>query len=129
MKKNKTLILGASSKPERAAYQAAERLHKAGFPFYAIGWKAGQTGGGASIDTELQSFENLHTVTLYLSPKNQEEYYEYIASLKPQRVIFNPGTENPELAAYLKKLDTPPHIDWACTLVMLSLGSYGEAFS
>jgi hypothetical protein len=66
--------------------------------------------------------DDLHTVSLYLNPNRQTDYYEYLLSLKPKRIIFNPGTENPvlERLAHENNIET----EQACTLVLLSLGAY-----
>jgi uncharacterized protein len=82
----------------------------------AIGLRAGTTEG-ITIHKGKAELNDIHTVTLYMNPTNQEPYLDYIASLKPQRVIFNPGTENPKLQDKL----TENGIDWeeSCTLVML----------
>ena len=74
------------------------------------------------IDTALLKYKNIDTVTLYLNPKNQEQYYEYIIGLNPSRVIFNPGTENPDFYAMLRKNNIDYEV--ACTLVLLSIGQY-----
>ena len=117
----KTLILGATENPDRYAYKAAQRLTEKGHDVYAIGRREGNVFGTA-ITTEKVSFNNVDTVTLYLSPQNQKEYYDYILSLKPRRVIFNPGTENPELIELLKINGI--EVEVGCTLVMLSIGNY-----
>ncbi len=116
-----TLVLGASDNPSRYSYLAVERLQANGHPVSAIGKKAVKVHG-INVETEKISFENINTVTLYLSPVHQKEYYDYILSLKPERVIFNPGTENPELQNLLSE----NHINYleACTLVMLSTHQY-----
>ncbi len=72
--------------------------------------------------TTLKSYEALNTVTLYMSPKRQKEYYEYIISLKPRRIIFNPGTENPKFFKLLE--DNNINFEIACTLVLLSTNQY-----
>lgn len=92
----KTLVLGASLKPNRYSYYAIQRLVANNVDVVAFGLKAGEVSG-VEIDTELLPYEALKTVTIYLNPKRQKDYYDYIVSLKPKRVIFNPGTENPEL--------------------------------
>lgn len=117
----KTLVLGASLKPERYANIAINRLVQAGHPVKAIGLKKG-TVAGVAIDTELKDYDGIHTVTLYLNPKRQAEYYEYILSLKPQRVIFNPGTENPTFYKTLAENNIENEV--ACTLVLLSTNQY-----
>jgi hypothetical protein len=77
---------------------------------------------GKEINTEKVKFEDIDTVTLYVSPQRQSEYFDYVANLKPRRVIFNPGTENPAFENYLTEKSIEP-IE-ACTLVMLATGQY-----
>lgn len=117
----KTLIIGASSNQERYSYLAAERLLAHGHDVELIG-KRPDVIFGKTIDTEKKEFAGIDTVTLYLSEKFQPEYYDYILSLHPNRVIFNPGTENPEFEELLKE----NHIqtEEACTLVLLGTGQY-----
>lgn len=119
--KKKTLVLGASLNPSRYSYLAINRLVRNGQPTVAIGLKKGNVAG-VEIQTEKLPFEDIDTVTLYLNAKRQQEYYDYILSLNPNRVIFNPGTENPELYQLLREND----IDFenACTLVLLSSQQY-----
>ena len=117
----KTLIIGASDKPERYAYKALHLLQSKGHEVKAIARRT-MTISGVEVQKEKIDFEDIHTVTLYLSAKFQSEYYDYILQLKPKRVIFNPGTENSEFEDLLKKNG----IDFenACTLVMLHTNQY-----
>ena len=117
----KTLRLGASSNPERYSYLAAERLLAHGHEIELIGKKP-DVVFGKTIDTEKKIFDKIDTVTLYLSEKYQPEYYEYILSLHPARVIFNPGTENAEFEELLQQ-NNIQHEE-ACTLVLLGTGQY-----
>jgi hypothetical protein len=117
----KTLIIGASSNSERYSYLAAERLLAHGHDIELIG-KRPDVIFGKTIDTEKTAFADIDTVTLYLSEKFQPEYYDYILSLHPRRVIFNPGTENAVFEALLKENNIYP--EEACTLVLLSIGQY-----
>ncbi|UKM64590.1 CoA-binding protein [Flavobacteriaceae bacterium GSB9] len=117
----KTLVLGASLKPNRYSHFAIQCLVANQVDVVAIGQKKGEVSG-IEIDTELVKYTNVHTVTLYLNPKRQAEYYDYIVSLKPERVIFNPGTENPEFYEILKENHIPFEV--ACTLVLLSTNQY-----
>ena len=119
--KNKTLVLGASENPERYSNKAIISLQRHGQDVLAIGKKAGKVNG-TEISTQPMQTEDVETVTLYLNPQNQKPYYDYILSLKPRRIIFNPGTENEEL----ERLGAKEGIDIleACTLVMLSTGQY-----
>ena len=117
----KTLVLGATDNPARYAYLAVEKLLRFKHEVVPVGQK--QTDVlGLKIQTGQPSIENIDTVTLYLNPKNQEQYYNYILSLKPKRIIFNPGTENQEF----EKMAEANGIETVegCTLVMLSAGQY-----
>lgn len=117
----KTLVLGASLNSSRYSNLAINRLVNHGHTVEAVGLREG-TVAGVAISTEKEPFENINTVTLYLNPKRQEEYYEYIVSLKPKRVIFNPGTENPEFYEILQKNKIESEV--ACTLVLLGTNQY-----
>ncbi|UPS91747.1 MULTISPECIES: CoA-binding protein [unclassified Bizionia] len=117
----KTLVVGASLKPNRYSNIAINRLVNNQHEVVAFGLRGG-TVAGVEIDTELKSYSDIDTVTLYLNPQRQVEYYDYIISLNPKRVIFNPGTENPE---FYKRLDTANiESEVACTLVLLSTNQY-----
>ncbi len=117
----KTLVIGASDNPERYSNMAIHRLHKNGHEVVAIGRKE-VVVDGLEVTKENKVFENVDTVTLYVNPSHQEAYYDYILSLHPKRIIFNPGTENPtfEQLAEAKGITTIE----ACTLVMLATGQY-----
>lgn len=117
----KTLVLGASTNPERYSFLAVQRLTAHDHPVIAIGNKTGSINQTEIITTHPQ-LENVDTVTLYLNPSLQKEYYNYILSLHPKRIIFNPGTENTEL--YDLALQNKIQPIEACTLVMLSTGQY-----
>lgn len=119
--KNKTLVLGASENPDRYSNKAIISLQRKGHSILAIGNKAGKVNA-TEISTQPIQTDDVETVTLYLNPHNQKPYYDYILSLKPKRIIFNPGTENEEL----ERLAAKQGIDIleACTLVMLSTGQY-----
>ena len=117
----KTLVLGASLNTARYSNLAINRLVNKGKSTVALGLRKG-TVNGVEIETEKLPFENIHTITLYLNAKRQKEYYDYIISLNPSRVIFNPGTENPELYDILRNNNIA--FENACTLVMLSSQQY-----
>lgn len=119
--KKKTLILGASPNPQRYSYLALNRLRNAGHEVVAIGKKNAMVKDVA-VNTEKKPYPGIHTVTLYLNPAHQEEYYDYILSLHPRRIIFNPGAENEALQRIAgdKGIETLE----ACTLVLLSTGQY-----
>jgi hypothetical protein len=117
----KTLVIGASENPERYSFKAINALVQHGHEVVALGLRPGNVAG-IPFETEKKPFDGIDTVTLYVGPQNQPDYYQYILSLKPQRVIFNPGTENPEFIGKLEAAGIYPEI--ACTLVLLRTGQY-----
>ncbi|MBA2499952.1 MAG: CoA-binding protein [Chitinophagaceae bacterium] len=120
-KQKKTLVLGASPNPSRYSHAAVKRLHGYNHPVIALGKRKGSIGD-IQITNEKKHHKDIDTVTLYLNPANQKEYYEYLMLLNPKRIIFNPGTENNELAEMASRKGIEP-VD-ACTLVMLSTNQY-----
>ena len=121
MQLKKTLVLGASENPQRYSYLAIQKLLLHDHPVLAIGKKEGSVNG-ILITRNKELFTGVDTVTLYLNAAHQKQYYDYILSLHPQRIIFNPGAENNELATLARKngIETKE----ACTLVMLATGQY-----
>lgn len=117
----KTLVFGASIKSNRYSHYAIQRLVALKHEVVAYGLRTGEIDG-IIIDTTLKPYEAIDTVTLYMNAKRQRQYYEYIISLKPKRVIFNPNTENPELFELLEENNIDFEI--ACTLVLLSTDQY-----
>lgn len=117
----KTVIIGASDKSNRYSYIAANRLVGHSHPIVPIGTHGGKVAG-EEIITEKPLLPDVDTVTLYINPLRQASYYEYILSLHPKRVIFNPGTENHEFEDILEQNGIEALE--ACTLVMLSTGQY-----
>lgn len=117
----KVLVMGANTRPEKYAYKAITMLQQHGHEVKGIGLRPGNVGG-MEIDTEKKNYEGIDTITLYLNPANQQPYYDYFVALKPRRVIFNPGTENPELENLLEKNGIAT--EEACTLVLLSTGQF-----
>ena len=117
----KTLVLGASDNPSRYSYLAVNRLRSHGHPVVAIG-KKNSIVADVPIEKEKKDWKNVDTVTLYLNPLHQQQYYDYILSLNPKRIIFNPGAENDELADLAVKNGIKPME--ACTLVLLSTNQY-----
>lgn len=117
----KTLIIGASNKPERYAYKALKLLQKHGHDICAIGLRE-MNIDGVKVFKDKHNFNDIDTVTLYLNARFQKEYYDYIINLKPKRVIFNPGTENPQLAQKLEENGIT--YENACTLVLLHTNQY-----
>ncbi|MES2778892.1 MAG: CoA-binding protein [Bacteroidota bacterium] len=119
--KKKTLVLGASPNPARYGYMATEMLTEYEHEVVPYGIKKGEINGKPMVN-ELPEDKDFDTVTLYLNPTNQREYYDYIIGLHPKRVVFNPGTENPEFEQ--KLIDNGIQPLQACTLVLLRTGQY-----
>jgi uncharacterized protein len=121
MENKKTLVIGASENPERYSNMAVQKLAAHHQPVVALGIKKGKIGD-TLIETEKLPLKDINTVSLYLNPAKQREYYDYILSLHPKRIIFNPGTENEALETLAKQngIDTMQ----ACTLVLLGTGQY-----
>ena len=117
----KTLVIGASTNPDRYSFLAINRLLHLKHEVCAIGLKPGQVGT-VSIETGFPAYAGINTITLYLNPERQKPFYDYILSLHPQRIIFNPGTENEELITLAENAQI--QCVEACTLVMLSTGQY-----
>ena len=117
----KTLVFGASLKPNRYSYYAIERLVANGIETHAFGIREGVVSG-VPVKSTLEGLEGIHTVTLYINPTRQEAYYSDIIALKPKRVIFNPGTENREFRRLL--ISEGIAAEDSCTLVLLSTQQY-----
>jgi predicted CoA-binding protein len=112
----RVLIFGASTNPDRYAYKALELLVEKGHEIFLKGNKAG-VALGLTIQVGTNYFDHIHTVTLYVGPQNQQDLMEDLFQIKPVRIIFNPGTENPALYAAIEKLNIK--VEEACTLVLL----------
>ncbi|MFI5134826.1 MAG: CoA-binding protein [Chitinophagales bacterium] len=117
----KTLVLGASPNPERYSYLAVQKLRRYGHSVIAVGGKEGKIAD-IEIRKDFPDEKEIDTITMYLNPMRQQQYYDQIILAKPKRIIFNPGAENPELEelALKNNIETIE----ACTLVMLSTGQY-----
>ena len=121
MKNKKTLVLGASNKPDRYAFKAISMLVEKEHSVVAIGQNTGEVAG-IKIYTKAIPLSKVNTVSLYLNPLRQRDYYNYIIEAKPKRVIFNPGTENPEFYQLLEL--NKIKVEIACTLVLLATNQY-----
>lgn len=119
-----TIVLGASDNPERYAYKAVSFLQSIHQPVYPVGIRKGEVLGLNILpDINDPSIpEEIHTVTLYMNPIHQKDWYQKILDLNPKRVIFNPGTENPEFEEMLEErgIETTE----SCTLVMVRTGVF-----
>lgn len=122
-KTKKTVIIGATNNPSRYAYVAAGMLTEYHHEIIPIGIKKGEVYGKPILDIQYRpSVSDVDTITLYIGPQHQPEHYDYIMSLKPKRVIFNPGTENPEFEKIIA--ESGAEALEGCTLVLLRSGQY-----
>ena len=119
--KKKTLVFGASNRSIRYSNMVISKLVGFGYDAVAYGLRGGEVLG-ININTELKLYKDIDTVTLYLNSEKQKEFYNHIISLRPKRVIFNPGTENPEFYQLLK--DNNIDFEVACTLTLLTTNQY-----
>lgn len=117
----RTVVIGASAKEDRYSNRAVRMLQKNGHDVIACGFEKDLIVD-IPIETEWKHYENIDTVTLYLNPQRQKEFYNYFLTLKPKRIIFNPGTENAELEQICFDHNILPLE--ACTLVLLSTQQY-----
>ena len=116
-----TVVIGASPNSDRYSYKATVSLQKHGHTVFPIGIRSGKIND-IEILIDRPQLENIDTVTLYVGPENQTNWMDYIISLKPKRIIFNPGTENEAFQDLAEKhgIETLE----ACTLVLLSINQY-----
>ena len=121
IKNKKTLVIGATAKPEKAVFKAIEMLVAKGHSVLALGQNTGEIAG-IKINTKAIPVKNIDTISLYINPARQREYYNYIVDIKPKRVLFSPGTENPEFYQLLELNNIK--YEAACTLVLLTLNKY-----
>lgn len=121
LKTQKTVILGASPNPVRFSYKAVKSLIRHNKDVVAVGFRKGEIEN-LEIQVGTPFIEDVHTISIYIGSSRQEDYYDYIISLKPKRVIFNPGTINPSFMAILQKENIEPVN--ACMLVMLNEGNF-----
>lgn len=116
-----TLVLGASLKESRYSNICVKTLVSGNFPVTALGIHEGMIDQ-VSVQTGFPDLVNIHTVTLYLGPENQKSWYKYILDLNPERVVFNPGTENPEFENLLTSAGIEVTED--CTIMMVQGGRF-----
>ncbi len=117
----KTLVIGGSTNTSRFSNKAIKELTAKGHEVVSIG-RSGSVVGSVKIDVGMSWYDDIHTVTMYIRPSLQKEYYDYVVGLKPDRIIFNPGTENSEFALIAK--ENGIEVVEKCTLVMLLKGIY-----
>ena len=118
----KTLVIGAAPNPERYAYKAAKMLASHHHEAVLYGMKKGDIDGNVILNEWPEKIDDLDTVTLYIGPDKQPNMIDKILALNPKRIIFNPGTENPDFVKRAR--DKGVETDYACTLVLLNTGQY-----
>jgi len=119
----KTVIIGATTNPSRYAFMAAEMLTSYGHEIVPVGIREGEVSGRAILNISKRPvIPEVDTVTLYIGPHRQPEWYDFILDLKPKRIIFNPGTENSEFEK--RAQESGSEVVEGCTLVMLRSGAY-----
>ncbi|MFC2080316.1 CoA-binding protein [Bacteroidota bacterium] len=117
----KTIVLGASPNPARYSFKAVKSLLRFGHEAIPIGFRPGVIYD-KFIQRGMPEIENVHTIALYIGPERQEEYHDYILSLNPRRIIFNPGTMN---ESFMEELENKGiEVVEGCTLVMLDSGEF-----
>lgn len=117
----RTLVIGASPNPDRYSNRAMRSLARNDFPVVACGLRGGFVNG-IKIEKPFPDARDIHTITMYIGPRKQSFYYNFIYDLAPRRVIFNPGTENPEFEELLRGRGIEVVSD--CTLILLANGEY-----
>lgn len=118
MESKKTVVVGASTNTGRYSYLACHMLQEEGHESVPLGIKRGTVAGHEILDIRSRpAIDNVDTITLYLGPLHQPEYYEYLLGLNPKRIIFNPGTENEEFETLAEERGIEAME--ACTLVLL----------
>ena len=118
----RTFVIGASNNPERYAFKACQMLKRHNVPFVAVGLRNEVMADGTPIQTKENHPGKAHTITMYVGAPRQAVYYDFILASQPDRIIFNPGAENPELEKIA--FENGIEVIEACTLVMLSTGQF-----
>lgn len=116
-----TLVLGASTNPDRYSYLAIHSLVSRNHQVIAVGNSDGEVKG-VQIKRTVPKIEDLDTLTLFINPTNQKSYYDRIIQQKPKIIIFNPGAENEELE--ILAMENGIEFINACTILMLTTGNY-----
>jgi len=121
--KKKTVVVGASPNPSRYAYRASHMLSEYGHDIVPLSIKRGSVAGEEIKDLRQRPhISDIDTLTLYIGPQHHNQWMEYLLELSPRRIIFNPGTENPDFIAQAEAKGI--EVVEGCTLVMLQSGVY-----
>jgi len=119
--KKEVVVLGASTNKERYSNKLIHQLIANGFSPIPVGRRKGEIAG-ITILTELPEGKDFYAISLYLNANNQADYVEFILESNTEKVIFNPGSENPDLMKRLAQKDK--FAEEACSLVQMSLGIF-----
>ena len=118
----KVVVVGASAHEERYSNKAMKMLADYGHTPIPVAPAVDRILGRDVFHSVAAVTGRVDTVTLYLRPARQAGLFEQIVELKPKRVIFNPGTENP--GEYDRLTNAGIEVIEACTLVMLRTGQF-----
>ena len=121
MQTKKTVVLGASPNPLRFSHKMVKSLVRHGIDVVPVGFRKGKISD-VDILIGQPKIKDVHTISLFMGARHQPPFYDYILKLNPRRIIFNPGTYNPELSELAKKNGIEPVID--CALIMLNKGTF-----
>ncbi len=120
--KKTVVVLGASDKPERYSYKAFKMLQEYGHATLLVSPRLTQIDGVA-VYPSLSAIEGpVDTVTVYVSAENSSLLQDQFLQLRPRRVLFNPGSENPSLSKVLINMGI--EVEEACTLVLLRTNQF-----
>lgn len=117
-------VIGASPKPDRYSYQALMLLHQQGYKVFPVHPRVKEIEGIPVYASLPEIPDEIHTVTLYVSAAVSQKLTSAILAKHPQRIIFNPGAENPDLAR--AAMDSGIEALEACTLVLVRTGQFGS---
>ncbi len=117
-------ILGASNNPSRYSYKAQIKLVDLGHVVYPISLHEKEVLGIKSYSSLLEIDQDIETVTVYINPQHVHQIVNDILNLKPQRVIFNPGSESPKEMEILEQAGI--NTEAACTLVLLATNQFED---
>lgn len=120
--RKRVVVLGASDKPERYAHQAQQLLVRHGHEVIPVHPRLKEIEGVPVVADLAQVAGPVDTVTMYVGPAISSGLDEKLIALKPRRVLFNPGSENPTLSTQLQAVGIG--VEEACTLVLLHTGQF-----
>ncbi|MGM0612939.1 MAG: CoA-binding protein [Bacteroidota bacterium] len=117
----KTIVLGVSPDPKKRAHRVCKKLMEKGHTIVPLGIREGKVNN-IPIITNTNNPQKAHTIVIFLRASRQKAWLSYILASNPKRIIFNPGSENPELVEIAKEREID--VLYGCTLLMLSSNRY-----